>query len=295
MTNGTINYGYDTANNLVSLAEPGGSCPTYPAPVTIPNSTACTGFKYNQDNQRTITKSPNGQTSTTFYNNAGRVASITAQTSVPVTLAQRVFTYLNASGADQSLVSTMADQSGTTSYLYDGLNRLAKTTVGTTTISSWLYDNDGNRTSATTGAATVYSAYNNANQLLDLHHQRGLQQPSERCATTYRYDASGNQTGDQIGSTTLANSFNVFNQLTSTLIGGTTTLTSTYADTSNTERLTAGATSFLNGTLGVTSETTSGASITYIRDPYGNLIAMHTGGPSYYYTLSESGLGPQRY
>jgi RHS repeat-associated protein len=107
-----------------------------------------------------------------------------------------------------------------------------------------------------------------------------------RCVPPAR---AGNLASDQIGATTLANSFNVFNQLTSTLIGGTTTLTSTYADTTNTERLTAGATSFLNGTLGVTSETTSGASINYIRDPYGNLIAMHTGGQSYYYTTDKQG------
>ena len=40
----------------------------------------------------------------------------------------------------------------------------------------------------------------------------------------------------------------MFNQLTDTLIGGASTLTSTYADTSNTERLTAGQASFINGT-----------------------------------------------
>jgi hypothetical protein len=78
----------------------------------------------------------------------------------------------------------------------------------------------------------------------------------------------------------------VFNQLTDTLIGGTTTLTNTY--TSNTERLTAGATSFLNGTLGITTQSTSGVSTNYIRDPYGNLIAMHTAGQSYHYTSNSA-------
>jgi len=77
----------------------------------------------------------------------------------------------------------------------------------------------------------------------------------------------------------------VFNQLTDTLIGGTTT----YTDTSNTERLTAGATSFLNGTLGITTQSTSGVSTNYIRDPYGNLIAMHTAGQSYHYTSDTQG------
>jgi RHS repeat-associated protein len=184
----------------------------------------------------------------------------------------------------------MTDQSGTTTYGYDGLNRLTSATEGATT-SSWVYDNDGNRTSATkTGTSTLYSAYNSADQLCwtSTTNATACASPPSG-ATTYAYDATGNQTSDQIGATTLANSFNVLNQLTSTLIGGTTTLTSTYADTSNTERLTAGATSFLNGTLGVTSETTGGASINYIRDPYGNLVAMHTGGQSYYYTTDVQG------
>jgi RHS repeat-associated protein len=295
-TSGTIHYGYDTANNLVSLAEPGGSCPTYPTPVTA-NTTACTGFSYNKNNERTVTTSPSGQTSTTSYDGAGRVASNIAKTAAPAsaTLASRVYTYQNAIHplVDQALVGTMTDQAGTvTTYSYDGLNRLQSAAQpGTST--TWLYDNDGNRTKATTtgtGAGTVYSAYNGADQLCWTSTvSAGVCASPPTGATTYAYDASGNQTGDQIGATTLANSFNVFNQITSTLIGGTTTLTSTYADTSNTERLTAGATSFINGTLGVTSETTSGASINYIRDPSGNLIAMHTGGQSYYYTPDKQG------
>jgi YD repeat-containing protein len=239
-TNGTINYGYEGANRLVSLAEPGGSCPLA---ATIPNSTACTVFGYDADNRRTTTGSPNGATSTTVYDNAGRVHSITAQTKAGATLTQRVYVYQSAplTLADQSLVATMTDQAGTvTTYGYDGLNRL--TSAGPTgTASTWVYDNDGNRTQATNpGAATVYSAYNSADQLCWTSTvSTGACASPPSGATTYSYDASGNQSGDQIGATTLANSFNVFNQLTSTLIGGTTTLTSTYAGTSNTERLTA--------------------------------------------------------
>jgi RHS repeat-associated protein len=172
------------------------------------------------------------------------------------------------------------------------MNRLTSATSATDgTVSGWAYDNDGNRTSTTkTGAATIYSAYNGADQLCWTSTvSAGVCASPPSGATTYSYDGSGNQTSDQIGATTLANSFNVINQLTDTLIGGTTTLASTYADTSNTERLTAGATSFINGTLGITSQTTSGASINYIRDPSGTLIAMHTGGQSYYYTTDKQG------
>ena len=87
----------------------------------------------------------------------------------------------------------------------------------------------------------------------------------------------------------MGNTFNAFNQLTDTLIGGATTLTSTYADTGNTERLTAGATSFTNGTLGLTTQTTSGTPTGYIRDPSGTLVAMRTAGQSYYYTPDAQG------
>jgi RHS repeat-associated protein len=288
--NGTIGYGYDSANRLVSLAEPGGSCPLA---ATIPNSTACTVFGYDADNRRTTTGNPNGVKSTTVYDGAGRVTSVTVQNTALATIASRVYVYQSApvTLADQSLVATMTDQSGTTTYKYDGLNRLTSSTTAAGIISSWAYDNDGNRTSTTkTGAATAYSAYNSADQLCwTSTTSTGVCASPPSGATTYSYDASGNQSGDQIGATTLANSFNVFNQLTSTLIGGTTTQANTYAGTSNTERLSAGATSFLNGTLGVTSETTSGASINYIRDPSGNLIAMHTGGQSYYYTTDAQG------
>jgi RHS repeat-associated protein len=289
-TTGTIGYGYDSANRLVSLAEPGGTCP---ATVATPNATACTGFSYDFAHHKTATSFPNGQSTTKTYDGAGRVASIIARKADGTTvLASRVYTYQNAINPllDQSLVATMADQSGTTTtYGYDGLNRLTSANDGT--LSSWDYDNDGNRTKATkAGTPTAFSAYNGADQLCwTSTTSAGACASPPSGATTYAYDGTGNQTSDQAGATTLANSFNVFNQLTDTLVGGAATLTSTYADTSNTERLTAGATSFLNGTLGVTTQTTSGTPINYIRDPSGNLVAMHTAGQSYYYTADAQG------
>jgi RHS repeat-associated protein len=291
-TNGTTSYGYDTANRLVSLAEPGGSCPAYPTIPATPNATACTVFTLDNVNRRTAAKYPTGQITTTAYDNAGRVTSIIAKTSAAATLSSRTYTYQSAAvgGADQALRATMTDQTGTTTYGYDGLNRLTSAAKAGIT-SGWAYDDDGNRTTATkTGTPTTYSAYNGADQLCWTSTTSGSTCASPPTgATTYTYDTTGNQTTDQAAGPTLANSFNVFNQLTDTLIGGTTTFTSTYADTTNTERLTAGATSFLNGTLGITSQTTAGTTISYIRDPYGNLIAMRTAGQSYYYTSDAQG------
>lgn len=45
----------------------------------------------------------------------------------------------------------------------------------------------------------------------------------------------------------------------------------------------------MNGTLGITSQTTAGATTGFIRDPYGKLVAMRTAGQSYYYTSDAQG------
>jgi hypothetical protein len=64
----------------------------------------------------------------------------------------------------------------------------------------------------------------------------------------------------------------------------------TYAGQSNTERLTAGTTSFLNGSLGITQQTKTGGSTSFIRDPDGTLISMRTStGASFYYTTDALG------
>ena len=50
-----------------------------------------------------------------------------------------------------------------------------------------------------------------------------------------------------------------------------------------------GSTTFTNGLLGVTRQTTSGLSVEFIHGPQGNLIAMESAGSSYYYTLDAVG------
>ncbi|MDQ1536703.1 MAG: hypothetical protein QOE58_1096, partial [Actinomycetota bacterium] len=211
----------------------------------------------------------------------------------------------SATLADLALVDTMTDQAGaTTTYKYDGLNRLNKATTSTGIISDWTYDNDGNRTiAAKSGTATTYSAFNGADQLCwtSTTSATGCASPPTG-ATTYTYDTTGNQTSDKVGTPTLANTFNVFNQLTDTLIGGTTTQTSTYADTTNTERLTAGATSFLNGTLGITSQTTRGHDQLHprpLRQPdrhahRGPVLLLHTRRPKLRHRPDQQHASPGR-
>ncbi|WP_285291507.1 RHS repeat-associated core domain-containing protein [Arthrobacter sp. ISL-69] len=279
---GTVTYKYDAANRLISLAEPGGSCPATPA---FPNATKCTGFDYDANNRRTVTKYPNGVKNTTVIDPAGRITSITATNTSAAVLAKRAYTYTVNGTKDGALRKTVTDQAGAvTTYTYDEVNRLKQAVTGTLT-ETWSYDKNGNRTIDTrTGTGNVYNAYNAADQLCWVGSSAGACASPPSGAIMYAYDANGNTT--TAGTTT--QSYNVFDQFTTNNVGGTTNYT--YTGTRNDERLTAGPTSFLNGALGITRQTTSGASTSFIRDPDGALISMrNSAGASFYYTTDALG------
>lgn len=282
---GTVTYGYDAANKLITLAEPGGSCP---AGVITPNSTLCTIFGYDNDDRRTSISFATGQITSTSYDDASRVTDITAKTSGGTILAERSYHYQSSGGTDQSVLATLTDQSGnTTSYYYDGLNRLTSTTG--TDAGSWTYDNDGNRTSSTTSGGSTYAAYNAADELCWTATTSGSSCTSPPAgATSYTSDTTGNQTSDQTGQGALTNTINVFNQLISTAVSGNGAQNNTYADATNTERVTASGTTFTNGILGITRQNNGSSAVEFIRDPTGTLIAMRTP-TSYYYTLDALG------
>ena len=284
---GTVTYKYDAANRLVSLAEPGGSCPTTPA---FPNSTKCTGFGYDNADRRTTTTYPTGVKNTTVYDFAGRTTSITATNTSAAVLARRAYTFTTNGTKDGALRETVTDQAGVvTTYGYDEVNRLwSAFTSGSSNSDLWSYDKNGNRTTATksgTSSGAVYSAYNAADQLCWTGPTPGTCATPPSGAVTYAYDANGNPT--TAGATTQA--YNVFDQFISNTSGGVTT-NFTYAGPRNDERLTAGSTAFLNGSLGTTRQTTAGASTSFIRDPNGTLISMRTStGASFYYTTDALG------
>lgn len=284
---GTVGYRYDNANRLTALAEPGGSCP---GTLVFPNSTKCTGFTYDDNNRRTITKYPNGVKNTTVYDNAGRITSITATNTSAAILAKRAYTYTTWGTApvrDGALRKTMTTDTGAvTTYGYDAVKRLTSAAIGGVT-DSWTYDLNGNRlTAAKTGVATDYYAYNAADQLCWYASTSGTCASPPTGATNYTYDANGNTTGG--GSASNLN-YNVFDQFTSGT-NGTTTTSYTYAGQSNTERLTAGGTSYLNGSLGITQLTRTGGTTSFIRDPDGTLISMRdASGASFYYTTDALG------
>jgi RHS repeat-associated protein len=281
---GTVLYKYDAGNRLISLAEPGGSCPATPA---FPNATKCTGFGYDNANRRTTTTYPNGVKNTTAYDKASRIQSITATNTSAGILAKRAYTYtVLTGGQDGALRKTMTTETGAvTTYGYDTRRRLTSaTTAGTT--ETWQYDPNSNRTKDTkTGTADVHSAFNAADQLCWAGASAGTCTSPPGGATTYSYDANGNTTVS--GPSTQG--YNVFDQFSSNTNGGVTT-NYTYAGPRNDERLAAGATGFLNGSLGITRQTTGGASASFIRDPDGTLISMrNSAGASFYYTTDALG------
>jgi RHS repeat-associated protein len=286
---GTVTYSYDAGNRLVLLAQAGGSCPAVAnigTQYASPNSTECTRLIYDGDDRRTEVDYPNGQRILLTYFNSGRVNRIKAVSSGGGTLASRAYTYTNTSGADTGLRSSMVDSVAglRTNYTYDSLNRLTAATDGTTAY-SYAYDKAGNRTAAAkTGTTSVNAAYNDADEQCWKATGTGTCTAPPSGASSYAYDTSGNQTTADGNTITV----NLFNQISSIQIAGVTTSFS-YADTTNTERTSIGATNFINGNLGVTTETTSGASIEYTRDPSGNLISMSTGGNDYYYTADAIG------
>jgi RHS repeat-associated protein len=284
---GTVGYRYDNANRLTALAEPGGSCP---GTLVFPNATKCTGFTYDGNNRRTVTTYPNGVKNTTVYDNAGRITSITATNTSAAVLAKRAYTYTTWGTApvrDGALRKTMTTDTGAvTTYAYDSVKRLTSAASGGVT-DSWTYDLNGNRlTAAKTGAATDYYAYNAADQMCWYASTTGTCAAPPAGATTYTYDANGNTTA---AGTTGTQAYNTFDQFTSNTSGSTVT-NYTYAGTRNDERLTAGSTSFLNGSLGITQQTKTSGTTSFIRDPEGTLISMRTStGASFYYTTDALG------
>ncbi|PNH86161.1 RHS repeat domain-containing protein [Arthrobacter sp. AFG20] len=281
---GTVDYRYDDADRLTALAEPGGSCP---ATLVFPNSTGCTGFTYDNSDRRIGTQYPNGVKNATEFDPAGRIKTITATNTSAAVLAKRAYTYTThpTTLREGSLRKSMTTDTGAvTTYTYDAVQRLKTAVTGTVT-ESWTYDLNGNRlTSAKTGATTVNYAYNAADQLCWTSTGTGTCAAPPAGASTYTFDANGNQT--KAGTTT--STWNTFDQLASHTNSSTTSFT--YAGQGNTERLTSGTMSFLNGSLGITRQSNASGTVSFIRDPEGNLISMrNVAGASFYYTTDALG------
>ncbi|RIJ69975.1 hypothetical protein D1871_20310 [Nakamurella silvestris] len=293
---GTVGYVYDTVNRLVRLVESDGSCPALPTVPTSANSTLCTMFTYDNNDRRTKTTFPNGQTIDYVYNSSGQYTRITAKNGTTV-LTDRTYNYLIPGGTKEGvLVQKMVEDpslssASTLDYTYDGMSRLvqAKRTTGSTVNTINIgWDDAGNRTSITVPTGTQYARYNKANQLC--FTRTTTVTTNVDCGTTptgatgYAYDGAGNQTTFGGGT----NAYNAHNQ-NSTANNGTTAVNFTYADVRNNERTKSGTTTFANTILGMTSQTTGTANARFIREPNGNLFQMRTPACRCYYTTDNLG------
>ncbi|WP_436521562.1 RHS repeat-associated core domain-containing protein [Actinoplanes sp. HUAS TT8] len=279
---GAVTYAYNQVNLLTSMQEPGAS-----GPVT---------FTYDENNRRRYMYLPTSPRVTVEmkYDKAGRQTSITA-TNDATAAKLTSFSYVYAkSGADTALRQSVTDLTGTTTYGYDKLNRLA-TATGPGWSRSYGYDANYNRTTKTENGTTTAYGYNDAHEL------------TTGGSTSYTYDANGNLTGSSSGWNLTYNTVN--NQTTAiTAPGKSVHQPLTYGGAEQTERRRAGSVTYATSALGVASATSlqpagtitgavgpddvepsPGTSSFYTRDNGGNLISLRANGARYYYLVDGQG------
>ncbi len=145
---------------------------------------------------------------------------------------------------------------------------------------NYTYDDNGNRTQDVLDVSgqttTTNYTYGASSELLNKQVQGGA-------TTTYSYDGNGNQTGSTGGPTF---TYNAKDQAT-TLGSGT---SATYSGTTQNDRVQVNNTSYVYGTLGLTSQQTSSGTTAYVRCSCGLLNDERTpDGKKYYYLFD--GLG----
>jgi RHS repeat-associated protein len=287
----TLTYTYDAAGNLHTEAGPAGTI-TY----TYTNANEIAGVNQSEDNANETFVFQNGRpaiiyvpgniTETIGYDNAGRETSITAvrtnSNNTSTTLTSYSGSYATASGVDSAVLQSETNNltGVTTTYGYDGVNRLTSANATGTGANSYTYtyDKNGNRTQYShNGAYSAVFGYNAANELT-----------TSGGATDGTYDQAGNQTSTGAG---LTLGYNPKNQTTSFTPPGKSTIAETYTDGDQNGRTVNGATTEENGVLGVYSDTTAGTATYYTHLPTGThqVLGETTGTSTYYYLTDLQG------
>lgn len=296
---GGQSYGYDLDGNLTSLGDARGSTSYgYDTRDLMNAMTDATGtkwtFAYDGDGRRTQTTFNSAQSTytkmTTSYDTSGRITRITAVEHGPLisTLFDTSYCYspyvsgqscpTSKSSTDTALVQYATNNlSGTTSqYTYDKDNRITQATnVGGKTY-TYVYDADGNAKTFTTPSGSKSLTYNSGNQIT---------------SSGYGYDGAGNQTSDPANG---ALTYNDAGQMTQANPSSGAENFS-YADSSQTEMLTAGSSTFtygLNSQYGqpsVQSYTTQGATDYVDRDQTGTPLGYDRNGQEYAFVTDNLG------
>ncbi|MCT9089720.1 DUF6531 domain-containing protein [Streptomyces sp. ASQP_92] len=272
---GVLDYTWDKANRLVELKDQAGRKTTY---------------GYNNNDTRTSTTYPGNTVQSVDVDNSNRPVTIKT-TSPKGTLTHLTYTYGYGTGGatDGSKIRTATDVLAglKTSYTYDVAGRFsyAKEEKGTTLNSSWqyCYDLAGNLTSQGTDPGCPRGTTYTVNGAQQITGKNGS-------TTNWSYDKAGNETAGASTpeGTRTAEKWSDYSQLKSLAVGGT-TYDGQYASTDQSERTKLGQTTFHNGPLGLSAETTGGVDTGFNREPGGTLNSMTTGGKAYYYLTDALG------
>lgn len=277
---GVVSYGYNTADELTSILQPGGTCPASGNPAA---NSGCIQFAYDNNGNETKRTFPGGATVNRTLDASGRATRITAKNSAGTVTADVGYSYTApGTGSDRAAIQTRTAHKeqgittgAVTTYGYDAYNRLlsAQEKAGTTATAGWTYtyDNAGNRTSQSrtgnTGGpvGSISYSYNDASQIT----------AATGSTTTWTYDGAGNQTRN--GLTGVVNGYGFRSQNTQT-----TGTNHSYFNDGNQFRLSSGATTFTNTPLGVTQRVTGSTTTSFIRTPEGEPVAYHASASHYY-------------
>jgi RHS repeat-associated protein len=204
----TVGYGYDLANNQTSITYPGTiGTVTYGyngadqlTSVEDWNSNTTT-YSYDADGNPTTETLPNGDTSSTTFDNNDQVTGISdAPTSTPLS-PFATFSYTRDADTQVSIETDTGVPSPTSqTYAYDDMNQLT-----TSTPTSYTYDNGANLTTNTSGASQTFDAADQlssstigsstTNYTYNAEGQRTATTPPSGPSTGYSYNQAGDLTG----------------------------------------------------------------------------------------------------
>jgi RHS repeat-associated protein len=321
---GTTTYSYDSLSRLTSTTDGAGNTVGYvydlagnQTSITYPGSVGSVTYSYNAANQMTSVEDwngntttytpdpdgnvtsealPNGDTSSTTYDDADQLSSISdAPTSSPGS-PFATFSYTrDGDGQVTAETDTGVPSPTSQSYTYDTLNRLTSATTA-----AYSYDSAGNLTTNSAGAS---QSFDSANQLTSAtagsitttytynsEGQRTATSPSSGPgAATYSYDQAGDLIG-YTGTVSATYSYNGDGLRMSKTVGGTTT--DQVWDTSGSipQVLADGSTYYIYGAGGLPLEQINGSNTYYflhdqlgstrvLTDSSGNVAATFTYDP----------------
>ena len=249
----TLSYTYDQGNRLTQKAYPDSSAVTY---------------SYDLASRLTQVSDPTGTYQFTF-DNMGRLQTTTTNYAF---LTGRSFTTGYGYDAGSNRTGFTDPENGTSSYVYDNLNRLASLASPLGTF-GFAYDALSRRTSLTRpNAVNTAYGYDPLSRLLSVVHQKA---GTTLDGATYTVDAAGNRTskGDLLANVTSNYTYDAIYELTKTMQGASTTESYSFDPVGN-RTSSLGVSSYTSNTA---NELTATSNATYTYDNNGNTLTKSDG------------------